>query len=159
MAYAPPEARDAWARAKRELVSASGYDANRARALVSVRRELIKALHDANAGLLLGSDAPQVFNVPGFSLQRELAAMVAAGLTPYEALLMGTASPAAFFGKTNEFGTIREGLAADLVLAAGNPLSDIGALARPEGVMVRGRWLNRAALDARLDEIAARYRR
>ena len=28
---------------------------------------------DVGAGLLLGSDAPQVFNVPGFSLHRELA--------------------------------------------------------------------------------------
>jgi imidazolonepropionase-like amidohydrolase len=159
MVYVPPEARDAWARAKRELVDDSGYDPARARALVSVRRDLIKALQDAGAGLLLGSDAPQVFNVPGFSLQRELVAMVAAGLTPYDALRMGTANPAIFFGKTSEFGTIREGLAADLVLAGGNPLTDVGALARPDGVMVRGRWLDRAALDARLEEIAARYRR
>jgi hypothetical protein len=45
------------------------------------------------------------------------------------------------------------------MLVAGNPLEDVGALARPEGVMVRGRWLDRAALDAGLDEIAARYRR
>jgi imidazolonepropionase-like amidohydrolase len=125
---------------------------------VAVRRELIKALHDAGAGLLLGSDAPQIFNVPGFSLHRELEAVVAAGLTPYEALRTGTANPAAFFDATAEFGTIREGLAADLILVAENPLEDVRALERIEGVMVRGRWLDRAALDAGLAEIAARYR-
>ena len=84
---------------------------------------------------------------------------VAAGLTPYEALSMGTAAPAVFFDVEDEFGTIRAGLAADLMLVAANPLEDVKALDRPEGVMVRGQWLGRPALDARLAEIAARYRR
>jgi imidazolonepropionase-like amidohydrolase len=107
---------------------------------------------------LLGSDAPQVFNVPGFSLLREAVAMQAAGLTPYEVLRTGTANPAAFFDAEDEFGTVRAGLAADLVLVAGNPLEDTARLVRPEGVMVRGRWLDRAEIDTRLAEIAARYR-
>jgi imidazolonepropionase-like amidohydrolase len=101
MAYVSRQTREQWANAKRQTVSAAGYDADRARALVAVRRELIRALHDAGAGLLLGSDAPQIFNVPGFSLHHELEAMVAAGLTPYEALRMGTANPAAFFDATD----------------------------------------------------------
>jgi len=158
LAYVAPQTREQWANAKRQITSAAGYDANRARALVAVRRELIKALHEGGAGLLLGSDAPQIFNVPGFSLHRELEAMVAAGLTPYEALRLGTANPAVFFDKSGDFGTVREGLAADFILAAGNPLENVSALARPEGVMVRGRWLDRAELDRGLEAIAARYR-
>ena len=156
--YVSRQTREQWANAKRQIIGAYGYDADRARALVAVRRELIEALHDAGAGLLLGSDAPQIFNVPGFSLHRELEAMVAAGLTPYEALRLGTANPAVFFGMSGEFGTIREGLHADFILAASNPLEDVAALARPEGVMVRGRWLDRAELDRGLEAIAARYR-
>jgi imidazolonepropionase-like amidohydrolase len=159
MVYVSPEARDSSANAKRQMTGAPGYDAARARELVVLRREIIKALHDAGAGLLLGSDAPQVFNVPGFSLHRELEAIVAAGLTPFEALRTGTANPAVFFEAADEFGTIRAGLAADLILAAGNPFDDVRALGRPEGVMVRGRWLDRAELDRGLAEIAARYRR
>ena len=159
IAYISPQTREQWANAKRNVSSAPGYDPDRARALVAVRRELIKALHDAGAGLLLGSDAPQIFNVPGFSLHRELDSIVAAGLTPYEALRTGTANPAVFFDAVDEFGTIREGLAADFMLVSGNPLEDVAALERPEGVMVRGRWLDRAALDAGLEEIAVRYRR
>jgi imidazolonepropionase-like amidohydrolase len=159
MAYVSPEARASSANAKRQMTGAPGYDAARARALVALRREIIKALHDAGAGLLLGSDAPQVFNVPGFSLHRELEAIVASGLTPFEALRTGTVNPAVFFEATDEFGAVRAGLAADLILAARNPLEDVTALARPDGVMVRGRWLDRAELDRKLAEIAARYRR
>jgi predicted amidohydrolase YtcJ len=158
MAYVSPQTRTQWANSKRQTMSAATYSAERARALVAVRREILKALHDAGAGLLLGSDAPQVFNVPGFSLHREIAAMEAAGLTPYQVLRTGTANPAIFFEAQNEFGAVRAGLAADLVLVAGNPLEDTERLVRPEGVMVRGRWLDRADLDARLAAIAARYR-
>lgn len=158
MAYVSPTTREQWAQAKRQLTGAPGYDANRARELVALRREIVKALHDGGAGLLLGSDAPQVFNVPGFSLHHELESIVAAGLTPYEALRTGTANPAVFFEAADEFGTVREGLAADLLLVGGNPL-DVAALAELDGVMVRGRWLDRVALDAGLAEIAERHRR
>src|SRR5690606_16535947 len=118
MAYVSPQMRRQWADSKRQQLGAPGYSAERARALIALRRELVKALHDAGAGLLLGSDAPQVFNVPGFSLLREAVAMQAAGLTPYEVLRTGTANPAVFFDAEDEFGTVRAGLAADLVLVA-----------------------------------------
>jgi imidazolonepropionase-like amidohydrolase len=158
MAYVSPQTRTQWANSKRQMVEAPGYSAERGSALVTLRQEILKALHDAGAGLLLGSDAPQVFNVPGFSLHHEIASMVAAGLTPYEVLRTGTANPAIFFDAADEFGTIREGLAADLILVDGNPLENLDALAWPDGVMVRGVWLDRADIDARLAEIAARYR-
>src|SRR5690606_2058209 len=141
MRYVPLAMRQQWLRAKEQLTGAADYSAEKGRALVEVRRALVKALHDGDAGLLLGSDAPQVFNVPGFSLHHELAAIVAAGLTPYQALRTGTANPAIFFDAAQEFGTIEPGLAADLLLVEDNPLVDVGALARPAGVMVRGRWL------------------
>jgi imidazolonepropionase-like amidohydrolase len=158
MAYVSPATREQWANSKRQMMSAPDYDAARVRALVTLRREIVKALHDAGAGLLLGSDAPQVFNVPGFSLHHELESIVASGLTPFEALRTGTAAPAIFFDAADEFGTIRAGLAADLVLVARNPLDDVAALARPDGVMVRGRWLDRTELDRGLAAIAARHR-
>jgi len=115
-----------------------------------LRRLLILELHKAGAGLLLGSDAPQVFNVPGFSLHRELAVMVAAGLTPYEALRTGTVNVAEFLG-TNT-GRIEVGRDADLVLLDANPLDDIANSRRVHGVMVRGNWFSRRALDTRLEQ-------
>ncbi len=67
-------------------MAAGGFDPKIATLAIELRRRIIFALHRAKAGLLLGSDAPQVFNVPGFSLHRELDVLVDAGLTPFEAL-------------------------------------------------------------------------
>src|SRR5690606_35252470 len=106
---------------------------------------------------LLGSDSPQIFNVPGFSIHRALEAMVAAGLTPLEALAAGTRAPARYFGRSDDFGELREGLAADLILLAEDPSTDIANTRSIRGVMVRGRWLDRAALDEGLAAIRRRH--
>lgn len=158
MAYVSEATRRQWAQSKRQLTGGADYDAAAAAALIEMRRTLVKALHDAGAGLLLGSDAPQVFNVPGFSIHHELTEIVAAGLTPYEALRTGTVAPAEFLAAEAQFGRIVPGLEADFILVEGNPLERVEVLRRPAGVMVRGRWLDRAALDAGLDRIAGRYR-
>ena len=81
--------------------------------------------------------------------------LVAAGLTPYQALVSGTRNVAAFAGTLDSTGTVAVGKRADLVLLFGNPLADIGVAAGPAGVMVGGRWLARTALDARLDSLEA----
>ena len=99
--------------------------------------------------MLLGSDAPQIFNVPGFSLHHELEFMVAAGLTPYEALQTGTIAPARFFGI--ETGAIVVGRLGDLVLLDANPIADITNSRRVHGVLAAGRWSTAEGLLAILD--------
>ena len=149
--YMPSATVAQWMNAKNNvLADAGGRD--RADRYLDVRRRLIKALHDEGAGLLLGSDAPQIFNVPGFSIHHELSALVASGLTPYEALSTGTRNAAEYFG-TDEFGIIAEGRSADLMLLEANPLDDIENLKRRAGVMVRGHWLSENEIQSRLDEI------
>lgn len=155
--YVPVPVRERWSSRRRNIQSQPWYDAARAIRYIELRRRLIAALDKAGAGLLLGSDAPQVYNVPGFSIHGELRALVSAGVTPRRALAAGTVNPARFFGAADEFGAIRVGLDADIVLVSGNPLEDLAVLERPLGVMVRGHWLDRAALDQGLAEIAARY--
>jgi imidazolonepropionase-like amidohydrolase len=159
MAYVSPAQRQQWVQSKQQMVNSPAWSAQNAERLVEVRRQLSRALRDAGAGLLLGSDAPQVFNVPGFSIHHELAMMVAAGLTPYEALRSGTINPAVFFGAEDEYGRVAAGLVADLLLVDDNPLDGLATVARPAGVMVRGRWLDRAELDDGLAAIAARHAR
>ena len=83
----------------------------------------------------------------GWTLHRELEAMVKAGLTPYQALETATRNPAEFLGATKEWGTIERGKRADLVLVSGNPLTDIRNTTRIEGVAIGGRWLEPAKLD------------
>lgn len=140
-----------WVAAKQEQLSERGFDLETARRAIELRRRIILELHRSGAGLLLGSDAPQVFNVPGFSIHRELDALVAAGLTPYEALRTGTVAVAEFLNSNT--GVVAEGKQADLILLNANPLLDISNSKRIHGVMLQGRWLPRGELDARL----ARY--
>jgi len=152
--YMPPALLEGSIRQKRRLWE-DHPSAEDWRRFVETRRQLVKALHDAGAGLLLGSDAPQWWNVPGFSALRELGALVAAGLTPYEALETGTRNVATFFGTQDRAGTIEVGKQADLLLLDANPLEDISNVWRNAGVMIRGRWLSRATLDQRLQQMAA----
>lgn len=154
MTWATPAQVAQWTEWKRKFVAGDQTTpASRARFL-DVRRRLIKALHAGGAGMLLGADAPQMWNVPGFATHRELQAMVRAGLTPAEALAMGTRSVAAFYGEGYDGGVIARGKRAALVLLAGNPLDDVANTTLIEGVMIGTRWLPKADIDARLAALA-----
>ncbi len=150
MRYMPADTVARWVASKEELLAEPGYSAATAERAIRLRRELILALERHGGLLLLGSDAPQVFNVPGFSLHRELALLVESGLTPHEALLSGTVNAARWFGWSDRLGTLDTGKQADLLLLDDDPLVDVANAARIHGVMLRGRWLDRGELDRRL---------
>ena len=153
MRYVPKEMVERWAQAKASQLADHDYDPKVARRAIELRRRLIRELHRAGAGLLLGSDAPQVYNVPGFSLPRELDALVAAGLPPYEALRPGTLAVGEVLGTST--GLVAVGRDAELVLLDANPLEDIGNSRRIHGVMLRGTWYPAAALGKRLEAYLA----
>ena len=134
-----------WIAQKKSFLKYS--QADRAKYL-TVRRRIIKALHDAGVPFALGSDAPQWWNVPGFSVHRELQSLVDAGLTPYQALKTGTANIGSYFGTPD--GVVAAGRRADLVLLDANPIESIANSSRIAGVMVNGRWLSKADIDKRL---------
>jgi hypothetical protein len=164
--YMRPEVTDAWVKQTAQFARGSGSFWQTAleqvgmrqspAEIVALRDRILQALHRAGARLVLGADSPQVFSVPGFSLAREMRAMVEAGVPTYAVLEAATKNPAAFFGREAEFGTVEMGKRADLILVDGNPLEDIRNVHRQAGVMVRGRWLPKAEIDRRLAEIAAR---
>ena len=130
--------------------------AESARRTIEVRRKLIKALHAGGAGLLLGSDAPQIYNVPGFSTHRELESLVAAGLTPYQALETGHPERRGLLRHAEATrGRSSRGKRADLILLDADPLDGRPAnTTRRSGVMLRGRWLPQAEIEKRLAGIA-----
>jgi len=148
MQYMPRSTVDRWAHIKEQQLAERGFSAAIAARAIDIRRQLILALHRAGAGLLLGSDAPQVFNVPGYSLHHELGYLVAAGLTPFEALQTGTTAAAEFLG-TNT-GVVAVGREADLILLDADPLGNINNSKRIHGVMLRGTWYSSAELELRL---------
>ena len=152
MKYMPKQTVLDWAAAKEAQIAERGFDPEVAALAIELRRKLILALHNSGARLLLGSDAPQIFNVPGFSAHRELEVLVASGLTPFDALRTGTAAVAEFFG-TNT-GYVQAGKDADLVLLDANPLENIQNSRRIHGVMLRGVWFYGKTLEERLEKFA-----
>ncbi|HEY0739935.1 MAG TPA: amidohydrolase, partial [Chryseosolibacter sp.] len=75
-----------WISSKDNLMNDPKYNVSKAEYFVKLRRKLVLECQKNGIGLLLGCDAPQIFNVPGFSTHNELEYLVLAGLTPYEAL-------------------------------------------------------------------------
>lgn len=120
-------------------------------------KRLTKALHDAEAGIVLGTDAPNPFVVHGFSVHQELQNLVDAGLTPYEAIKAGSRDAAECLGELDEFGMITVGLRADLLLVDDNPLMDVGNVNKRVGVMLRGNWLPQSELQSMLDAVAEKH--
>jgi imidazolonepropionase-like amidohydrolase len=154
--YVPTEWRTNWARQAAQQ-SQNNPDPRARAATVNLRRRLLKALQGAGCPIALGTDSPQTYSVPGFSIHRELASMTAAGLTPYQILTAGTRNVARYFGAEREFGTVAAGQRADLLLLDANPLDDVANVARRAGVMVHGRWLPESEIQARLARIASSY--
>ncbi|MBX3704077.1 MAG: amidohydrolase family protein [Steroidobacteraceae bacterium] len=150
--FVSPRMAQQWQDARARFAAA----APRAERFIELRRELLRQMHAAGVPILLASDAPQVFNVPGDAALAELELYGEIGLSPPDALATGTVNVARFFGQEDRFGRLREGLEADILLLGGDPLADLANVRRLEGVMVRGRWLPRARLDEILDGVAAR---
>jgi len=107
---------------------------------ISARRAMVRALRDAGAPLLAGTDGGVPLVGPG-ELPEELAELTEAGLTPYEALRAATIDAAAFLGAADSLGGVAEGQRADLVVLAGNPLEDVSILREPVAVIAGGEWI------------------
>ena len=145
---------------------------------VELRNRIVAGLHRAGGKLMAGSYSPEWLFLPGFAMHRELESLVSAGLPPFAALWAATRSPATFLswggaGRTEyarvdsegihfetattveiDFGRIAVGKRADLVLLGANPLDDIRNTTLIEGVVLRGRWIQRDELDAILERSA-----
>ena len=165
MRYAPPQMVAGWIRQKENMTRQQQSDrvaAPDVRRFLEMRRLALKSLADSGALVLMGTDSPQMFNVPGFALHREVRVMQDAGMTPFQILESGTRNVALYAERDlkldGRFGSVVPGNRADLVLLDANPLLDARNLARRAGVMVRGRWLSAAELDHGLEEIARRNR-
>ena len=104
-------------------------------------------------GIPAGTDTPNPFVYPGFSLHDELELLVQSGLSPRDALAAATTAPAEFFGATDSLGAIAAGKLADLVLLEANPLDDIANTRRIALVVAGGRFFPRPELDALLEEV------
>jgi tetratricopeptide (TPR) repeat protein len=126
--------------------------------LLAFQRKLLKSFSDGGVPLMAGTDATEIGPVAGFGLHHELQEFVSDGLTPYAALQTATINVARYLGQSGQFGTIKTGQRADLLLLTANPLADIRNTKTIAGVMVRGRWLDKTRLDKMLNEVPSNYK-
>lgn len=159
MRYVSQAQKDAW---RRQAAPGPQGSPEAVRAFIDLRNRILERLADAGAHIMMGTDSPQLFNVPGFALHREIAVMSQAGMTNRQILESGTVTVGRYvrehLGLDDAFGTVAPGQRADLVLLGSNPLDDLDNLTDRVGVMVRGRWVSRAEIDAGLEALAAKHR-
>lgn len=147
--YVSPSMLAAWQPGHSYVDNFSDHEVASVRAGENARQEMVRALFRAGAKLLLGTDTPNPWVVPGFSVHEELHNFLQVGLTPYQALKVATRDAAEFLGRSDA-GTVAAGKRADLVLLGGNPLKDVNNLKDIRGVMLGERWLPHEVLSQML---------
>jgi cytosine/adenosine deaminase-related metal-dependent hydrolase len=124
------------------------------RRFVELGLEMTRRMHEAGVAIAVGSDLAARDVLPGFSVHDELALLVAAGLSPLEAIQAATVEGARLLDMAGSQGTIAPGKTADLVLLEGDPLAEIRNTGRIAAVVLRGRLLEREDLDRLLEQAA-----
>jgi imidazolonepropionase-like amidohydrolase len=156
--YMPRAEVERWRTVYDQRISAPAFNAAKAAQIAANRNAVLKALYEGDVKIAFGTDAPQQYSVPGFSVHREMKSMASVGMSPYAILRSATSRVGEYFAFKDHFGQVNEGHRADLVLLEANPLSDIGNVSKRAGVMVRGRWLPEPELQAGLARIEAAMR-
>ena len=121
--------------------------------LYEIRTQVLKEFHAAGAKIMAGTDHGRLAPL---LIVEEIKALHNAGFSTAAALRAATSEPGRYLGMPGELGVVAEGAIADLILLDANPLDDLDALKRMQGVMARGVWYDRATLDAMLDDLSAR---
>jgi hypothetical protein len=124
--------------------------ANSTRVRYLFELSLIGKMNERGVKFIAGTDFPNPYVFPGFSLHDELSLMVKGGIPALDALRSATINPAIFMNKKADFGSVEAGKMASLVLLNKNPLENIENTKTIETVIIRGKVYSRKALDSML---------
>src|SRR3989449_458146 len=103
--------------------------------------QFVREFQRAGGLIAAGSDAPNQLLVPGASLHDELSLLVAAGLTPLDAVAAATRRAAQLL-RADSLGQLAPRKVADLVVLNRDPAADITATRDIAWVMIRGRIIH-----------------
>jgi imidazolonepropionase-like amidohydrolase len=159
MKYLPGLQIQQWVTQKKLLENQGVLSKANVQPYLEFRNQLFLSLHQAGVPMIMSSDSPQVFNVPGFSIHHEIEMMSKAGMSNLEILRTGTVNPALYFDQKGEWGVIKKGAAADFVLVEKNPLEDLSTMKRPIIVVMGGKFYDRTRLDEELAKIEMNHLR
>jgi imidazolonepropionase-like amidohydrolase len=107
---------------------------------------VVGRLHREGVRLTLGTDTMNPWMTPGSAAHRELELLVEAGLTPSEALVVGTRNGAEALGILGDVGTVEVGKAADLLVLGSDPTSNVSGVRDLRLVIAAGRVYEPRAL-------------
>jgi imidazolonepropionase-like amidohydrolase len=152
--YVPVRERQSWDPA---LVSKNAVAVNAALSKADFQKDLqlVGAMQKAGVGILAGTDTGNPHCIAGFTLHDELQLLVRAGLTPLESIQAATVNPARFINNETDFGVLKPGKLANMVLVDANPLDNIANTKKIAAVILDGQYLDRAALDRMLSNVEA----
>lgn len=157
MVYVGKKSRERWEeRIRPQLRRWGAGQYQMARGIFTMDERVVDAMFRSGVPMMAGTDAMNPYCFPGFGLHDELALLVESGLTPLAALQLATVNPAKFMGRTGDLGTIEPGKTADLVLLRADPLVDIHNTTQVEGVWLRGKYFDGAALGRILEDARER---
>ncbi len=148
--YVPASIRQEWEMSTR--VPEPDLDAMKKQADREI--ELVNAMRRGGVQFMAGTNGPDPYVLPGFSLHAELERLVQSGFTPQQALRAATFNSALFLAKLDQFGVVEVGHAADLVLLEANPFDDIRNTRKIAAVVASGRYFSRPQLDRMLAQVA-----
>ena len=154
--YIPKEMRDRWYDQMQATATVRpASNDNRLKILTEKRISIVGLMQRSGVNILAGTDFPNPYIYPGFSLHDELELLVQGGLTPLQALQTATINAAKFLHMEKEIGTVAKGKYADLVILDANPLEQISNTRKIQAVIANGRLFVRADLDKLLDDVVA----
>jgi imidazolonepropionase-like amidohydrolase len=136
-------------RIRASFTSRDAAAASAARTRYAILQRSLAGLNKAGARIILGCDTGLEDHLFGYAEQRELAEMVAAGMSPAQVIVAATSRSAEYLSLPN-MGTLAPGKRADFIVLYGNPLGDIQQTRSIESVYFNGRAIDRAALRGRL---------
>ncbi|HEY6139466.1 MAG TPA: amidohydrolase family protein, partial [Thermoanaerobaculia bacterium] len=135
--YVPESVRKGWAAGAftKEWTPAMYSEAQRSWPILL---GLVKTMFDRGVELVVGTDTPTPWIVPGASVHDEMTLLAEAGIPPLQIVRMATFNAARALRQEREFGSIRTGLRADLVLLSKDPLASIANTRAIEMVIQNG---------------------
>lgn len=124
-------------------------------------RQQVPLFQAAGLRIIAGSDCAALNTLvyPAESLIEELEIFQEAGLTPVQALRTATVNAASYFGMENTSASIAAGRVADVVILDEDPLKDISALRKVRGVIAKGEYFDKKALDGFMEQARAEKER
>jgi imidazolonepropionase-like amidohydrolase len=104
-------------------------------------KQLTHRVAQEGARIVMGGHTEVPFADRGEAPWRELELLVESGLTPREAIVAATSTAASFLDRSDQIGSLRRGLQADIVILREDPERNISAVRTVDRVMIAGQWI------------------